>query len=165
MQARAALTACAFFALASVANAQSLNYGFGGGVAFPINTYNVNVGYSLLAFIGFDAPGVLGARFEGGFNQFRISTGGAADAWSGSGNVVVRIPAKPVHPYVIIGLGYYAGEYVGSGGKFGTSIGTGVRIPVAAKVSLFGELRFHRVFEGRGFNQEYYVPLTFGVQL
>jgi hypothetical protein len=165
MKAHAALTACAFVALASVANAQSLNYGFGGGVAFPINTYNVDVGYSVLGFLGFDAPGPLGARFEGGFNQFRIRTGGAIDAWSGSGNVVVRIPARPVHPYVIAGLGYYTGRYVGSGGKFGTNLGVGVRVPVVAKVSFFGEVRVHRIFEGHGLNQEYYVPLTFGVQL
>jgi hypothetical protein len=162
---RAALIACAFFAFASVANAQSLNYGFGGGAAFPINTYDVDVGYSVIGFIGFDAPGPLGARFEGGFNQFRRPTGGAVDAWSGSGNVVVTIPAKPVHPYVLAGLGYYTGLYVGSGGKFGTNTGVGVRVPVAAKVQLFSELRLHRTFEGHGLNQNYYVQLLFGVRL
>jgi hypothetical protein len=90
------------------------------------------------------------------------------DAWSGTGNIVVRIPAKPVHPYVIWGLGYYTGLYVGSGssGKFGTNVGFGARFPVVRKVDLFAELRLHRVFEGHGFNnQNYYLPIEFGLQL
>jgi hypothetical protein len=165
MQVRAALTACAFVALASVAKAQSLNYGFGGGLAFPIDTYNTDVGYSVIGFIGFNTPSPLGARFEGGFNQFHLGTGGAVTAWSGSGDVVVTIPTKRVHPYFLAGLGYYTGLYVGGGSHFGTNAGFGLRVPVAAKVSLFSELRFHRTFEGRGLNQNYYGQWMFGVQL
>lgn len=39
-------------------------------MAVPVNAYQVRVGYSLNGFVGFDAPGVVGARFEGrGLNQ------------------------------------------------------------------------------------------------
>jgi len=165
MESHAAPLACAFVALASIANAQGLqpNFGFGGGVAFPIDAYQVGVGYSVQAFVGFDAPGPLGARFEGAFNQFPYVD--KIDAWSGTANVVVRIPTKSVHPYVIAGIGYYTGLYVGPGsGHFGTNSGIGVRVPIAAKISFFTELRFHRTFEGRGLNQNYYLPLTFGLQ-
>jgi hypothetical protein len=141
-------------------------YGFAAGAAFPLQAAYVNIGYTGLAFVGFEPPGPVGARFEGAFNRFPVKTGDNVDAWSVTGNAIFKIPARPVHPYAILGIGYYTGKFVGSGSHFGTNIGFGARVPVAADVAIFGELRFHRTFEGHGIaNQDYYLPLVFGVQL
>lgn len=82
----------------------------------------------------------------------------------GTGNLVVRVPAELIQPYFLTGIGYYTGPYVGSGGKFGTNLGTGARLPLA-NVVLFSEVRVHHIFAAGSLHPGWYVPLTLGLQV
>jgi opacity protein-like surface antigen len=167
-------------ALATPAHAQ-LAFGLGGGATFPVGSLDnaYNTGYNALATLAVRVPAFpLGFRLDGMFDQLPVkaSTGftGNTQIYSLTGNAVLMLPgAHIVSPYLIGGVGYYndhykidvSGSSVGAGGStsdnnFGVNGGAGLKFGVST-FSVFGEIRYHYVFNGDAHYQ--IVPLTVGV--
>jgi outer membrane protein with beta-barrel domain len=152
--------------------------GAGGGPSFPVgDTQNfVSTGYNILVFAGLD-PGLLpiGGRIDGSFYHFpQKGSDGHDNLWSATANLVFKIKAPLVQPYVIGGVGYYysdvtANAFAGNTGlsasasKFGVNGGVGVELKIPQLFGVFGEFRYHYVLNGPHAIQ--YIPLTFGIQL
>lgn len=152
--------------------------GAGGGPAFPVGDTKdfVTTGYNILVFAGLD-PGLLpvGGRIDGSFYHFpQKGSDGHDNLWSATANLVFKIHAPIVQPYVIGGVGYYysdvtANAFGGNAGlgasasKFGVNGGVGTTVQIPALFRVFGEFRYHYVLNGPHAIQ--YIPLTFGIQL
>jgi hypothetical protein len=174
-------TACGVLLVAAPqAQAQLLKptVGAGGGPAFPVgDTQNyVSTGYNILVFAGLD-PSVLpvGGRIDGSFYHFpQNGSDGHDNLWSATANLVFKMHAPLLQPYIIGGVGYYysdvsANSFAGNTGfsasasKFGVNGGVGVTLRIPALFGVFGEFRYHYVLNGPHAIQ--YIPLTFGIQL
>jgi hypothetical protein len=178
-----AIAACALGGMlvaATKGQAQILKptVGAGGGPSFPVGDtkdFN-NTGYNILVFAGLD-PGVIpvGGRIDGSYVHFSPKIGsGHNNLWSGTANLVFKVSAPIVQPYIIGGIGYYysdvsASAFAGnvsfgaSGSKFGVNGGVGVTLRIPQLFGVFGEFRYHYVLNGPHAIQ--YIPLTFGIQL
>lgn len=167
---------CALFGILVAApggQAQILkpSLGAGFGPAFPTGNLGTvdNVGYNVLVFGGLES-GLLpvGARFDGSFAHMPIKFGGGHDnLWSVTANATFKIPAPLVTPYFIGGVGYYYSDVSpglgSSSSKFGVNAGAGVTVHIPLLFAVFGEARYHYVFNGGQSIQ--YAPLTVGIQL
>ena len=167
---------CALFGILVVAprgQAQILkpSLGAGAGPAFPVgNLTNVaNGGYNVLVFGGLES-GLLpvGLRVDGSFVHLPIKfVGGHDNLWSATANATFKIPAPLVTPYLIGGAGYYYSDVSpglgSSSSKFGVNAGFGATVHIPLLFAVFGEFRYHYVFNGSQNIQ--YIPLTFGIQL
>jgi hypothetical protein len=152
--------------------------GAGGGPAWPVgDTKDVfDGGYNILVFAGLE-PGLIpvGGRIDGSFVHFSEKSGSGHDnLWSATANLVFKMHAPIVQPYLIGGIGYYysdvsANAFAGnvsigaSSSKFGVNGGVGVTLRVPQLFGVFGEFRYHYVLNGPHAIQ--YIPLTFGIQL
>jgi hypothetical protein len=152
--------------------------GAGGGPAFPVgDTQNyVSTGYNILVFAGLDPSLIpVGGRIDGSFYHFPQKGGDGSDnLWSATANLVFKMKAPVLQPYVIGGVGYYyssvtANAFAGNTGlqasasKFGVNGGVGVTLRIPQLFGVFGEFRYHYVLNGPHAIQ--YIPLTFGIQL
>jgi hypothetical protein len=145
--------------------------GAGGGLSLPVgNTSNFdNSGYNVLVFGGIESSLLpVGLRLDGSFVHLPVKfDAGHDNVWSATANATVRIPAPLIAPYFIGGVGYYYTDIspgLGtSASKFGINAGVGVKAHIPLLFSIFGELRYHYVFNAQPSMQ--YIPLTFGIQL
>lgn len=169
----AALAMALGFSLPAAAHAQ-LSFGLGGGVTSPnssLGTY-YKTGYNAMATLG-----IAFLRVDGMFNQMADKTdpSGHTQIWTVNANVVANLmsPKSIVSPYLIGGVGYYNNSYrvstegssiIGSGSltqrDFGLNGGAGLRVNLAG-LSLFGEARYHYVFQSGAHSQ--FIPVTVGI--
>jgi Outer membrane protein beta-barrel domain len=143
--------------------------GAGGGAAFPLgnNRDFYSTGYNVLVYGGIDFGLIpLGVRVDGALAHFSPQGfSGHDNVWSGTANLVYKIHAPIVQPYVIGGVGYYYTnvDASSSGSKFGVNGGVGLTLRIPALFGVFGELRYHYIANAGHAIQ--YVPLTFGITL
>jgi len=143
--------------------------GVGAGPAFPLgDTHDsYNTGYNVLVFGGLDLGLVpLQVRVDGSLAHLSPQGfSGHDNLWSGTANLVYKISAPIVSPYIIGGMGYYYTNVDAStsGSKFGLNGGVGVTLHIPVLFGVFAELRYHYVVNGAHAIQ--YVPLTFGIRL
>lgn len=153
--------------------------GAGGGPAFPVGDTKdfVTTGYNILVFAGLDPSGIfpVGGRIDGSFYHFpQKGSDGHDNLWSATANLVFKMKAPVVQPYIIGGVGYYysdvsANAFAGNTGlsasasKFGVNGGVGATVQIPQLFRIFGEFRYHYVLNGPHAIQ--YIPLTFGIQL
>jgi hypothetical protein len=145
--------------------------GAGGGPAFPVgNVTSVdNGGYNVLVFGGVES-GLLpvGVRIDGAFVHMPIKFGAGHDnLWSATANLILKVPALLVTPYVIGGAGYYYRDVSpalgSSASKFGLNVGAGATVHIPLLFAVFGEFRYHYVINAQQNIQ--YIPITIGIQL
>lgn len=164
----AAAVAGGMLLAAPSARAQLPTIGVGAGPAFPVgDSHAYNTGYNVLLFAGLDAPVIpIGIRLDGSLAHLSPQDfNGHDNLWSVTANLVYKIRAPLVQPYIIGGLGYYYTDALAStwGSKFGLNGGVGMQVHIPLLFSVFGELRYHYVVNGAHAIQ--YAPLTFGVRL
>lgn len=159
--------------LPATARAQ-LSFGLGGGVTSPTSRLSdgYKSGFNVLATLG-----VAFVRVDAMFNQLddKLDPSGHTQIWTLNANLVGDLLPRtsPAVPYLIAGAGYYNNQYrvtvngstiVGQGSTsfhdFGLNGGAGVRVNLAG-LGLFGEVRYHYVFQ-KGFHSQF-VPITVGV--
>jgi len=175
----ALVTAAAFCALASTAQAQYGNYnpfeiGASGGVGFPTGDLGAgtNTGYNISLLVGYRPQYTpIAIRGEAAYNAFGCQNGVGCNNINipaFTGNIEVGLPlGMSFAPYAIGGAGLYRPSAdVGAAGsttaqnRFGWNIGGGVKIPLSG-FQTFIEARYHSVNIDNGTFS--FVPITFGV--
>jgi len=177
-----AVVPLAILAIATPVRAQ-ITFGLGGGPAIPTGNLSnaYNTGFDALLNLGVRVPAFpLGFRADGMFDQFpgksSLGVPGNSQIYSLTANGVLTLTGTPiVAPYLIGGFGYYNDHYrvvvsgasVAAGGSTsnnntGINGGGGIRLGIAS-FGLFGEIRYHYVFNGP--HPIELIPITFGVTL
>ncbi|MCU0627647.1 MAG: porin family protein [Gemmatimonadaceae bacterium] len=183
------LVAVATVALAATATpaAAQLSFGLGGGYTSPsgdLNQYQAD-GWNALATVQAGVPLLpVALRADLQYNSFggknfdfrnvRDQTDNSRII-SGTVNAVWQVvPAGPIKPYVIGGVGYYASTYNRDAitdtfdeRRFGWNAGAGVKFGLSG-ASLFIEARVHNVSDGGlplngGRTNARYIPVTVGI--
>jgi hypothetical protein len=176
----AALTVAALLG-APVLRAQGAEFSLGGGVGFPMGSFNdvAKTGWHGLAAISFVPNGSpVGLQFDGQYHQFKLDAGSSSGLKDriimGTANVVFKFKTSEessFRPYLIGGGGVYNLKTTGSstpgtvipGGttKFGLDAGVGFDIK-AGGAGLFVEDRWHHIFRSGGSTN--FMPITIGIR-
>ncbi|HJQ09446.1 MAG TPA: hypothetical protein VJ840_00270 [Gemmatimonadaceae bacterium] len=176
----AALVGIAFVPFAAHAQKRSthttssvkpVEFGISGGAALPTSDLSdgANTGFNLTGTIGWNPQMIpLGIRVDGAYNRFGLKGGASGDIHftSVTGNLVYKIPAASVSPYLIGGAGWYnaavnlTGFGSGSDNHLGWNVGGGLNMPLSG-FNTFIEARYNQV-QGDGGSLKF-IPITFGV--
>jgi hypothetical protein len=167
---------------ASALHAQGAEFSLGGGVGFPLGSFNdvAKTGWHGLAAISFVPNGSpVGIQFDGQYQQFKLDAGPSSGLKDriimGTGDVVFKFKTSEestFRPYLIGGGGVYNLKTTGSaspgqiiqGGttKFGLNGGVGFDFKTGG-LGLFIEDRYHHVFtSGESTN---FMPVSIGIRL
>lgn len=156
---------------AQLVTAKPVQFGVSGGGALPTSDLSdfANSGWNANAHIAFNPEMIpLGIRIDGGYSRFGFKQGVDGDIHFGNvtGNLLYKIPATSVSPYLLGGAGWYRvgasvpGYFSGSDNKFGWNLGGGITLPLSG-FDTFIEAKYTQIqTEG---NSVKYVPITFGV--
>jgi opacity protein-like surface antigen len=151
-----------------------IQFGIAGGIAIPLSDLNdvAGTGFNGTVTVGLNPAMIpLGIRIDGAYNQFGIDDdqgGGDFRFTSVTGNLVYKIPAITVSPYLIGGGGWYHVSVsdnaivVGpaSDDHFGWNIGGGISMALSG-FDTFIEARYNQIQVEGGSTK--FVPITFGV--
>jgi opacity protein-like surface antigen len=164
--------AIAIAAGATEASAQ-VNFAIGGGPSFATGDLGdgLDMGYHGQLSLGFGMPMLpIGLRADGMYTRFNAEgdVDGHLQWLSGSLNAVVNLPTPGITPYLIGGVGLYAGKVkvadVESDTEtdLGINVGAGLRMGLPG-LGIFAEARLHNVFtEGESSR---FIPVTLGIRL
>ena len=166
-----ALVSLPFEARAQVSAAKPIQFGIAAGAALPTSELSdaANTGWNVSGTLGFNPAMIpLGVRIDGAYNRFGLKGGFDGDVHftSVTGNLVYKLPAVSVSPYVIGGAGWYNGALsltgVGSDSDnhFGWNAGAGISMPLSG-FSTFIEARYNQVQVEDGSLK--FIPVTFGI--
>jgi hypothetical protein len=166
-----ALVSLPFAARAQVATAvKPVQIGVAGGASLPTSDLSdgVNTGWNITGTVAFNPAMIpLGVRVDGAYTRFGAKGGadGNLAFTSVTGNLVYKIPAATVSPYLIGGGGWYrasasSGNLSVADNHFGWNVGGGISMPLSG-FDTFIEARYNQV-QGDGGSAKY-VPVTFGV--
>jgi len=166
-----ALVSLPFAARAQVATAvKPVQFGIAGGAALPTSDLSdgVSTGWNATGTVAFNPTLIpLGVRIDGAYNRFGAKGGvdGNLAFTSLTGNLLYKIPAAAVSPYLIGGAGWYRAS-ASSGGvsvadnHFGWNVGGGLSMPLSG-FDTFIEARYNQVQGDNGSAK--FIPVTFGV--
>ncbi|MEP6571929.1 MAG: outer membrane beta-barrel protein [Gemmatimonadota bacterium] len=167
-------TVAATSAQAQAGATSRANFGFGGGVTFPVGDFHTGfkTGWNAQAMFGFVLPSLpIELRVDGQYNQNSIKPGlgtGKAKTFGALGNAVYHFgaPAMPFRPYVIGGLGFYNVKFSGSAGsasetKFALGGGLGANFGVGT-LHAFAEARYISAFTSGSHTN--FIPITVGLR-
>jgi opacity protein-like surface antigen len=164
--------------------AAQLSFGLGGGATIPSGSVSdrQNTGYNGLATLQIGMPLMpVVFRIDAGYNgfggkNFRDALGQAQEGTdariiSGTANLIWNLlPASPIKPYAIGGVGYYDTKFDGteSSREFGWNAGGGLKVSLTG-AALFVEARVHNVNNaafsvGGGRTTSRFIPVTVGIQ-
>ena len=155
----------------SASSVKPVQFGISGGAALPTSDLSdgASTGFNVTGSIGLNMQGwPVGLRIDGAYNRFGLKGGASGDIHFSSvtGNVVYKIPAASVSPYLIGGGGWYnaavnlTGFGSGSDNHFGWNVGGGLSMPLSG-FDTFIEARYNQV-QGNGGSLKF-IPITFGV--
>lgn len=168
------LTVVAFTAVASTAHAQSpVHFGVSAGASMPTGDFGdaADMGYNVAGLVELSLPAApVSFRGELGYNSWgfksSVADGESVSALSGAVNAVYAfpMPAAPVKPYVIGGLGMYhlstSISGVSAENKFGFNAGAGLKFNLGT-INALAEVRYtHIATEGSSTS---YLPISFGI--
>ena len=173
----AALVGIAFMPFAAHAQKHTssavkpVQFGIGGGAALPTSDLSdgASTGFNVTGTIGWNPQMIpLGIRVDGAYNRFGLKGGASGDIHFSSvtGNLVYKVPAASVSPYLIGGAGWYnaavnlTGFGSGSDNHLGWNVGGGISMPLSG-FDTFIEARYNQV-QGDGGSLKF-IPITFGV--
>ena len=152
--------------------AQHLHFGLGGGLTMPMGDYNTadKMGFHGLGMLQLAPPAMpIQFRGEGMYSQSsHDGVGGNTKITGGMVSVVYPfgLPAAPIRPYVLGGLGYYSvkvditGFGSGSESKIGFGGGGGVMFGLGG-MHAFAEARYMSISTSGGSTA--FVPITVGL--
>lgn len=160
-----------------------VSFGVGGGMSMPVSDASqaFKNGFNAQGFVRFNLPVLpVKPRLDLGYSRFdlddaQLGATGTGQILSGLANVqVFVIPAGPVRPYVVAGLGAYnmktetdgTSAASASDTRFGINGGAGVVVRLGGLVSAYLEGRLDNVYTQAGLidtQQVRVVPITFGV--
>jgi len=160
-----------FAAYAQQAATKPVQFGVSGGASLPTSDLSdiSNTGWNVSGHVAFNPAMIpLGIRVDGGYSRFGFKQGVDGDIHFGNvtGNLIYKIPATTVSPYLLGGAGWYhlgasvPGFFSGSDNKFGWNVGGGISMPLSG-FDTFIEAKYTQIqTEG---NSVKYIPITFGV--
>ena len=160
-----------FAAQAQLAAAKPVQFGVSGGASIPTSDLGdiSNTGWNASGHVAFNPAMIpVGIRVDGGYSSFGFKQGVDGNVHFGNvtGNLVYKIPATAVSPYLLGGAGWYRigasvpGFFSGSDNKFGWNVGGGLNLPLSGFDS-FIEAKYTQIqTEGSSVK---YIPITFGV--
>jgi opacity protein-like surface antigen len=160
-----------FEARAQVSTVKPVQFGISGGAALPTSDLSdiSNTGWNANGHLSFNPVMIpVGIRIDGGYSRFGFKEGVEGDIHFGNvtGNLVYKIPAAPVSPYLLGGGGWYRvgasvpGFFSGSENKFGWNIGGGINLPLSG-FDTFIEAKYTQIQTED--TPVKYIPITFGV--
>lgn len=166
-----ALVSLPFAARAQVATAvKPVQIGVAGGASLPTSDLSddVSTGWNVTGTVAFNPTLIpLGVRIDGAYNRFGAKGGldGNLAFTSLTGNLLYKIPAAAVSPYLIGGAGWYrasasSGGLTVSDNHFGWNVGGGLSMPLSG-FDTFIEARYNQVQGDNGSAK--FLPVTFGV--
>ena len=148
-----------------------VQFGISAGASIPTSDLSdiSNTGWNANGHLAFNPQMVpFQIRIDGGYSSFNLKQGVNGDIHFGNvtGNLVYKIPAATVSPYLLGGAGWYivgaSGPIIfsGSANKFGWNVGGGISMPLSG-FDTFIEAKYTQIqIEGSSFK---YIPITFGV--
>jgi len=193
---RTMLVTIAVVSIVSVAHAQMeggmegssrmVSFGIGGGVAVPVSDARdaFKTGFNGQGFVRLNLKQLpIAPRVDFTFSKFDIDDAKlAVPGASGNGQIFAGVanvqyfvmPAGPVRPYVVAGLGVYNFKTDVTGipnasntdTRFGVNGGAGLVVKLGSLVSGYVEGRLDNVFSQKGLiksDQVQVIPVTFGV--
>jgi len=158
-------------ARAQLVTAKPVQFGISAGASLPTSDLSdiSNTGWNASGHVAFNPQMIpLGIRIDGGYSRFTFKQGVAGDIHFGNvtGNLVYKIPAATVSPYLLGGAGWYhvgasvPGFFSGSDNKLGWNVGGGISMPLSG-FDTFIEAKYTQIqTEGNAIK---YIPITFGV--
>lgn len=169
---RSAFAGLAFFALtigAGTAQAQSVNFGVGGGLTLPIGDFGdvAKTGWHGLGMIGYQLQSGLGLRGDFFYGQNNSDPSGAKFKLAGGlGNVTYSFAKSSITPYVLGSIGYFnfkveSGGASASESKVAFGGGGGIRFKAGSDSQFFVESRYLTI-NTSGSNANF-IPITVGI--
>ena len=155
---------------ASPAQAQSVNFGVGGGLTIPIGDFGdvAKTGWHGLGIIGYQLQSGIGLRGDFYYGQNNSDPSGAKFKLAGGlGNVTYSFSGKSsVTPYVIGSIGYFNFKAEGGGGstsesKIAFGGGGGIKFKAGSDSQFFVEGRYITI-NTSGSNANF-IPITAGI--
>ena len=163
-----ALTVAAPLAAQRASVVEPNQFAIDGSLGFSVPTQSgLSTGIDVMGAFEWK-PGSLGLplwfRGEIGYSNWGISNvNESLGAWRFLADAVLpfHVPASPLIPYAIAGLGIYHQSCCGfSSTGFGLNFGGGVRYPIAG-IEPYFELRYHAIFDK---SESDFLPFQFGVR-
>jgi opacity protein-like surface antigen len=151
--------------------AKPVQFGVSLGASLPTSDLSdiANTGWNANGHLGFNPQLIpLGIRIDAGYSRWTFKQGvdGDIHVTNVTGNLVYKIPAEAVSPYLLGGAGWYRvgasvpGFFSGSENKFGWNLGGGIRLPLSG-FDTFIEAKYTQIQTDD--TSVKYIPITFGV--
>lgn len=160
-----------FEAGAQLVPTKPVQFGISAGASIPTSDLSdiSSTGWNANGHLAFNPLMVpFQIRIDGGYSSFNFKQGVNGDIHFGNvtGNLVYKIPAATVSPYLLGGAGWYhvgasvPGFFSGSANKFGWNVGGGISMPLSG-FDTFIEAKYTQI-QTQGSSVKY-IPITFGV--